>query len=85
EKGDYDESLEWHKESLDMKMKTLKPDHPQLTPSYFSIGCDYFNKGDYQQALESYNIPFEILKKAFGESHPDIAMCLNNIGCVYER
>ncbi|CAF3145623.1 unnamed protein product [Rotaria sp. Silwood2] len=85
EKGDYDSSLEWHKKSLDLRLKALKSDHPHLAPSYISIGCDYFNKGDYQQALKSYNTAFEIIKKAFGESHPDIAMCLNNIGCVYER
>jgi tetratricopeptide (TPR) repeat protein len=85
EKGDYDSSLDWHKKSLELRIKSLKADHPHLAPSYISIGCTHFNKGDYQQALQSYDKALEIIKKAFGESHPDIAMCLNNIGCVYER
>jgi tetratricopeptide (TPR) repeat protein len=85
ESGDYDSSLNWHKKSLELRIRSLKSDHPHLAPSYISIGCTHFNKRDYQQALESYNKAYEIIKKAFGESHPDIAMCLNNMGCVYER
>ena len=85
EKGDYDSSLEWHEKSFELRMKSLKADHPHLAPSHISIGCAHFNKGDYQKALLSYNKAYDIIKKAFGDSHPDIAMCLNNIGCVYER
>jgi tetratricopeptide (TPR) repeat protein len=74
EKGDYDSSLEWHKKSLNLRIKALKSDHPHLAPSYISIGCAHFNKGDYEQALESYKEAYKIIGKVFRESHPDIAI-----------
>jgi tetratricopeptide (TPR) repeat protein len=83
-KGKYNESLQWHLDSLDIKMQILKPDNPNIASSYNSMAIVYRKQGDYQKALDSYQKSLIIWKKAFGENHPKIAMCLNNIGAVYE-
>jgi len=83
-KGQYDKSLQWHLDSLEIKMQIFKPHDPNIASSYNSIAIVYRNKGDYQQALDSYHKSWIIWKKSFGDNHPKIAMCLNNTGAVYE-
>lgn len=79
EKGDYHSSLQWHQKSLDMWMKILKSNHPDLADAHNCIAVVYRKLGQRQQALESY----EKALKIFGDDHLKMAMCFNNIGVVY--
>lgn len=84
EKGDYNSSLKWHKNSLEIKLHSLKSDDPQLANSYNSIGTIYERKKDYKRALQAFQTSLAILKQAYGNDHPKVALCLNNIAGIYQ-
>ncbi|CAF3693270.1 unnamed protein product [Rotaria sp. Silwood1] len=84
EKGDYESSLNWHKNALEIKSRLLKSDDPQLANSYNSIGTIYEKKQDYTRALQSFHKSLIILQQAFGNDHPKVAICLNNIAGIYQ-
>ena len=83
-KGKYNESLQWHLDSLEMKVDLFPPDDPKIAASHNSIAIVHRKKGDYEQALSSYKKALIIWRKTFGDYHPKIAMGLNNIGAVFE-
>ena len=82
--GKYDESLQWHLDSLEIKTEKLNSHDPSIASSYNSMAIVYRKKGDYQKALVSYEKALKIWKKSLHKNHPKVAMCLNNIGAVYE-
>jgi tetratricopeptide (TPR) repeat protein len=82
-KGDYESSLKYHNKSLDIKMRTLNPNHTDIAASYNSIGNVYEKTKDYKNALESYEKALMIYKQAFGEDNPEVARCMENMGNVY--
>ncbi|CAF1278691.1 unnamed protein product [Rotaria magnacalcarata] len=84
EKGDYGSSLQWHENSLKIKLSSLKSDNPHLASSYNSIGTIYERKKDYTRALQSFHKSLVILQQAFGDDHPRVAVCLNNIAGIYQ-
>lgn len=83
-KGKYHQSLQWHLDSLEMKMQLYQPDDPSLASSFNSIAIVHRKNGNYQQALTSYEKSLAIWKKSFGEDHSKVAKCLNNMGAVYD-
>ena len=83
EKGDYQSSLQWHQKSLDMWMKILKANDPNLGDAHNCIAVVYRRLGQHQQALQSYEKALKIFRQAYGNDHLKIAMCFNNLGVVY--
>ncbi|CAF3884087.1 unnamed protein product [Rotaria sordida] len=81
--GQYNEAIEFYQKSLDIKEKTLPPNHLHLASSYNNIGMVYYNMGEYSKALSSYERSLEICKIALPPNHPHIATSYNNIGMVY--
>ncbi|CAF1434436.1 unnamed protein product, partial [Rotaria sordida] len=81
--GQYNEAIKFYQKSLDIKEKTLPPNHPDLAASYNNIGAVYFNMGEYSKALSSHERALEIKKIALPPNHPDLAASYNNIGAVY--
>ena len=84
-KGDYDVSLDYLHQSLDIKIKTMKSTDPSIAQSYNSIGIVYQQKGDLDRALDAFNKALVIWKRAYGRNHPNVAGCYNNMGVVYKR
>ncbi|CAF0974270.1 unnamed protein product [Rotaria sordida] len=84
EKGDYESSLKWHENALEIKLRSLKSDDPHLANSYNSIGTIYEKKQDYTRALQSFHKSLIILQQAFDNDHPKVAVCLNNIAGIYQ-
>jgi tetratricopeptide (TPR) repeat protein len=84
-KGDYDTSLEYLHQSLEIKLKLMKSNDPSIAQSYNSIGIVYQQKGDQEKALEAFNKALTIWRRAYGKSHPNVAGCYNNMGVVYKR
>lgn len=83
-KGRYDEGLQWHLDSLEMKVDLFESDDPSIAASHNSIAVVYRKKGDHQRALMSYKKAQTIWRKAFGDNHPKMATCWNNLGAVFE-
>lgn len=84
-KGDYDISLDYLHQSLEIKLKIMKANDPSIAQSYNSIGIVYQQKGDLEKALEAFNKALLIWRRAYGKNHPNVAGCYNNMGVVYKR
>jgi len=85
DKGNYESSVTWCNQSLEIFRRILKSDDPNLAIPLNSIAIIHQQKGDYTLALESYEKALMIWKQAFGEDHPHVAICLNNMSNVYRN
>lgn len=82
-KKDYDQSLEYHLKSLEIKHRLLRPDDLSLADSYNCLGIVYFDKNDYKQAIDYYEKGLNILELKSEKNYTKIVVCLNNISLVY--
>ena len=69
EQGKNDEALKYFNKALDIYLKKLDKDHPDLAISYNNIAAIYVEQGKYDEALKYYNKAFKIFKKRLGTSH----------------
>lgn len=84
EKCKYDESLTWYRKSLDLDLKSLPSDHPNIGNTHNSIGIVQEKMGDYENALDSYSTAVKINLNTYGWDNTRVALCLNNLGNVYQ-
>ena len=84
-KGEYDKALEWYQKCLDIELKTLGAEHPDVASSYNNIGSVWENKGEYDKALEWYQKSLDIRLKTLGAEHPDVATLYFNIGTCHQN
>lgn len=84
EKHEYDKSLQWHQDSLMLKLEVLSANHPKIADSYNYLGIVHRKLGSLQTALNHHNKALKILQTHFGEQHPQIALCLSYTGKVHE-
>ena len=81
--SNYDKALEYYVRCLDIKLKTLGAEHPDVATSYNNIGSTSDSKGEYDKALENYAKCLDIELKILGAEHPSVATSYNNIGFVW--
>lgn len=83
-KNDYDQSIEYHLKSLEIRKTLFGAYDPNIADSYNCLGIAYFYKNNYKQAIDSYEKSLTILKLLSDNGiERKIAACLNNIGLVY--
>ncbi len=80
----YDKALEYQEESLNIRIKLLPADHPDIAASYSNIGNIFECKGEYDKALDNYGKSLNIRVKSLPADHLDTAISFNNIGNIYE-
>ncbi|UJR26397.1 hypothetical protein I4U23_007729 [Adineta vaga] len=85
EKKMYDISLDWHKKSLEIKLKILSEDNISLADSYNQIGEIYSNKSDYKQALAAYLRALNVTMQVYEENHVRVSNCYTNLGGIYQK
>ncbi|CAF1566268.1 unnamed protein product [Adineta ricciae] len=83
QQGQYEEATKLYKKSLELRMKSLPSNHPDVASSYNNIGLVYSAMGDYPKALSSYEQVRNIQMQSLPLNHPDLAISYNNIGNVY--
>jgi tetratricopeptide (TPR) repeat protein len=83
--GKYSKALEYYEESLEIKKKSLPPNHSSLATSYSNIGGVHSNMGEYSKALKYYEKDLEITKQSLPPTHPDLATSYSNIGRTYSN
>jgi tetratricopeptide (TPR) repeat protein len=83
QKGELEDSLVSHELARDILLKALGEDHPQLAPTFGSIGNVFKSQKKYDDALIQYRKAHGLLLQQWGTSdHPDVASSHNNIGLV---
>jgi tetratricopeptide (TPR) repeat protein len=85
--GKYEEALEMHTKSLDIKTRILGGDsHLDVATSYNNVSIIYSKPGKYEEALEMYKTSFAIgIRILGGDSHPSVAASYCNMGVVLEK
>ena len=79
----YDASLRYHYEALDIKLKLYGHNHLDTANSYWEIGHTQYLKNDYESALKSFKKALDIRQHLHGKIHPvgDVFHdCLDKIG-----
>jgi tetratricopeptide (TPR) repeat protein len=79
----YDKAKEYYILDLEISLKLLPKNDPNVGMSYNNIGKVYFHKGEYNKAIEYYNKSLNILKISLPYDHSDFARTYNSIGLVY--
>jgi tetratricopeptide (TPR) repeat protein len=83
--GNYKKAIEYFRKSLEIRQKTLPPNHPDLATSYNNIGSVYEKLGEYSKTLPFYEKTLEIFQKTLPPNHHSLATSYNNIGLVYDN
>ncbi|CAF1358544.1 unnamed protein product [Adineta steineri] len=81
----YQEALTFYEKSLDIRQKTLPPNHPNLAKSYNNIGVVHNSMGNYPEAISYYEKDLEISQQLLPLNHADLAKSYNNIGLVHSK
>ncbi|CAF0812096.1 unnamed protein product [Adineta steineri] len=85
EEGDYEKTIWYYEQGLEIRQRTLPSNHPLLATSYNKIGNVYNNMRRYSKALSFYEKVLEILKNILPSNHPLLSTSYNNIALVYEN
>ena len=81
--GDYGKAIEYFEKSLEIKLKTLDKEHPNVAVVYNNLGIAWYNEGDYGKAIEYFEKSLGIELKTLGKEHPSIALGYNNLGTAW--
>jgi len=81
--GKYAEAIPVAKQLLEIREKTLGPDHTNTAASLNDLADLYHPTGDFAKAEPLYQRALKIVEKALGPEHPDTATCLNNLAVLY--
>jgi tetratricopeptide (TPR) repeat protein len=68
--------------TLELRQKTLGPDHPDMAQALANLGTLHYQTGDYAGARPYWEQALTIREKAFGPNHPDVARSLNNLAIL---
>ncbi|CAF3374055.1 unnamed protein product [Rotaria sp. Silwood2] len=82
---EYSKALSSYEQSLEIRKKTLPPNHSDLAITYNSIGNVYRNIGEYSKALSFYEQSLEIQKIALPPNHPALTVVYDKIGNMHKN
>ena len=83
--GDARAAEPFAKESLDLAIKQLGPEHPDVATSYNNIGFVHREKGDNDKALEHYQKALDIFSEQLGPDHPYTTQTLEHVSLLKEQ
>ncbi|MEK6477073.1 CHAT domain-containing tetratricopeptide repeat protein [Catalinimonas sp. 4WD22] len=79
----YDLALDYHHQSLEIKKRILRENHPELAVSYFNLAQVSLNKGDLDAAVTFYQNALEVDISNFGYEHRWVAEDYFNLAHCY--
>ncbi len=83
--GRYDEARPLGERVLEIREKTLGPDHPDVALAVNNLSNLFNLKGDFEKSEEGYQRALKIREKVLGPEHPDVASTLNNLAYLYNE
>jgi len=81
--GKYDEALPYIERALEIRERTLGPDHPDVSQAINALAALHYFKGEYSKAEPLYRRALAVWEKSLGPEHPDVAHTLNNLAALY--
>ena len=84
---EFQKSLDYHFESLDMKKQLFKENLNQhsIADNYNNIAVTYSKMGDLKNALQYHMEALNMRKNLIRGVHPYIATALSNVGVAYDK
>jgi len=83
--GKYSEATPLAQRALEIREKTLGPDHPEVGVSLINLANIYQSQGRYADAEPLDKRALAIREKAFRPNHPDVATALSDLAVLYWR
>ena len=83
--SEYNKTLEYWTETLNIRLKLLGSKHSLVAKSYNNLGVLYHDLSDYDKAMECYKKSLEIRLALFGENNEDVAASYSNMSIVFEE
>lgn len=84
-RGDFEEALAEHRESLRLREEHLGLDSAEIAPTLNSIGLVLARSGRVKESEPYLERALQLLESHYGKDHPVVGAMLNNLGNVYER
>lgn len=81
--GNYQESEKFLKRALELREKSLSPEHPDVAQSLNNLAGLYMEQGKYGEAETLFQRALAIREKVLGPENPDVAQSLNNLASLY--
>ena len=81
-KGVSDEALLFYQKSLDIKLKRLGEDHPDVATAYHNIGSIYDDQKKFKEAMSFYKKSLSIKLKKLGKNHIHLANTYYNMAVL---
>ena len=69
--------------ALEIREKSLGPEHPHVAMSLNNLAMLYYAQGAYAKAEPLFARALAIREKSLGPEHPDVAVSLNNLAMRY--
>ncbi len=82
---EYSKALLFYEKALEIRQKTLSPNHPDLASSYCNIGCVYRNMNDYPKALSYFERTLNMFQISLPSNHPNIQAIQENIEVLEKK
>ncbi|MBW2368561.1 MAG: tetratricopeptide repeat protein [Deltaproteobacteria bacterium] len=82
--GNIDRAIVIAKKALNVAVKNVGPDHPDVTTSLSNLALLYHTQCRYALAEPLLKRSLAIQEKALGPDHPDMVTGLNNLAMLYE-
>jgi CHAT domain-containing protein/Tfp pilus assembly protein PilF len=77
-------NLLWRIRDLEIREKSLGPEHPDVATSLSNLAGLYRDQGHYPEAEPLFKRALAIREKVFGPEHPDVATSLNDLAWLYD-
>ncbi|MFT3836056.1 MAG: serine/threonine-protein kinase [Myxococcaceae bacterium] len=74
------EAADWYGKAVELRKKTLGPNHPLVARSLSNLGAALRAQGKYDDAIAAYKQAQGIEEAVLDPSHPAVAETLNNLG-----
>ena len=81
--GRYAEAEPLYRRALEIHVKALGPDHPDVGQSLNNLAALYYDQGWYAEAEPLSKRSLAIHERALGPDHPRLGMSLSNLGELY--
>jgi tetratricopeptide (TPR) repeat protein len=83
--GKYAQAEALGKQTLEIRRRTLSPEHPDILTSMNNLAEVYGLQGQYAQAEALFNQTLEIRRRVLGAEHPDTLVTLSGLATIYQR